>query len=44
MGYYEGKTQRKDGSEISWKGKYVIVWKKEKGDWKIHLDAWNRVE
>jgi len=42
-GYYEGKTKRADGSEVSWKGKYVIVWKKVKGDWKIYLDIWNRV-
>jgi len=40
-GYYEGKTKRKDGSEVSWKGKYVIVWKKEKGQWKMLLDIWN---
>lgn len=42
-GYYEGKTKRKDGSEVSWKGKYVIVWKKEKGQWKMLLDIWNRI-
>lgn len=42
-GYYEGKTKRKDGSESSWKGKYVIVWKKEKGQWKMLLDMWNRM-
>jgi ketosteroid isomerase-like protein len=42
-GYYEGKTRRKDGSEVSWKGKYVIVWKKEKGEWKMLLDIWNRL-
>lgn len=42
-GYYEGKTLRKDGSEVSWKGKYVIVWKKEKGQWKMLLDIWNRM-
>jgi len=43
-GYYEGTTKRKDGTEISWKGKYVIVWKKVDGSWKIYLDIWNRVE
>lgn len=43
-GYYEGTTQRDDGSESSWKGKYVIVWKKVDGDWKIYLDIWNRIE
>lgn len=43
-GYYEGKTKREDGSESSWKGKYVIVWKRVEGEWKIYLDIWNRVE
>ncbi len=42
-GYYEGKTKRADGSESSWKGKYVIVWRKVKGDWKIYLDIWNNL-
>ena len=42
-GYYEGITRRDSGEEISWKGKYVIVWKKVDGDWKIYLDIWNRV-
>jgi ketosteroid isomerase-like protein len=43
IGYYEGKTVKKDASEIEWKGKYLIVWKKEEGDWKIYADAWNRI-
>jgi len=43
IGYYEGRTIRKDGSEVSWKGKYLIVWKKEEGEWKIYADAWNRI-
>lgn len=43
-GYYEGKTRRADGTETAWKGKYVIVWKKEAGDWKMYLDIWNRVK
>ncbi len=44
-GYYEGKTLNADGSETPWRGKYVIVWKKNAdGDWKIYLDIWNRVE
>ncbi len=42
-GYYEGTTRRPDGSEISWKGKYVIVWKKVEGEWKIYLDIWNEI-
>ena len=44
-GYYEGTTRREDGTEINWRGKYVIVWKKQKdGQWKIYLDIWNRIE
>lgn len=43
VGYYEGKTLRANQTETSWKGKYIIIWKKEDGDWKIYLDAWNRV-
>lgn len=42
-GYYEGKTKNAEGEESSWKGKYVIVWKKEEGNWKMHLDIWNSV-
>ncbi|MFP4847267.1 YybH family protein [Winogradskyella sp. PE311] len=40
-GYYEGKTLTKDKKELSWQGKYIIVWKKINGDWKIYLDIWN---
>nr|WP_298999021.1 nuclear transport factor 2 family protein [uncultured Allomuricauda sp.] len=43
-GYYEGKTKRKEGQISSWKGKYVIVWKKVDGDWKMYLDIWNGVK
>jgi len=42
-GYYEGKTINPEGEESSWKGKYVIVWKKEDGNWKMYLDIWNNV-
>ena len=42
-GYYEGQNA-KDGKENPpFKGKYVIVWKKSKGKWKMYLDIWNRV-
>jgi len=40
-GYYKGKTLQADGKISSWQGKYVIIWKKEAGDWKIYLDIWN---
>jgi ketosteroid isomerase-like protein len=42
-GHYEGKTKRKDGQEVSWKGKYVVVWKKVENEWKIYLDIWNSI-
>ncbi len=44
IGYYEGSTLQKDGKTVTWKGKYVIVWKKEDNDWKIYIDMWNRVD
>ncbi len=44
IGYYEGTTRQKDGSESSWRGKYLIVWKKERKDWKIYADAWSRID
>ncbi len=43
-GIYEGETLRANGSTISWKGKYVIVWKKIDGEWKIYLDIWNDIK
>lgn len=43
-GYYEGKTLTAKNETIAWQGKYVIVWKKVKGEWKIYLDCWNRVK
>lgn len=42
-GYYEGKTKRKNGEEVSWRGKYIIIWKKVDKEWKIYLDIWNAV-
>ncbi len=43
-GHYEGKTQRPDGSINEWKGKYVVIWKKEEGQWKMYLDIWNAIQ
>jgi len=40
-GYYEGESQSVSGEKSSFKGKYVIVWKKVEDDWKIYLDIWN---
>ena len=43
-GYYEGTTKRAGGEEVSWRGKYVIIWKRVNKDWKIYLDIWNRIQ
>ncbi len=43
-GAYEGKTQNPDGQINEWQGKYVVVWKKENDQWKMHLDIWNSVK
>ncbi len=42
-GYYEGTTTRANGEQNSWKGKYVIVWKRIEKEWKIYLDIWNSI-
>lgn len=42
-GYYEGATLFNNGKSEVWKGKYLIIWKKEGDDWKIYVDIWNRV-
>ena len=41
-GYYEGSSVSQKG-ESPFKGKYVIVWKKIDGDWKMYLDIWNNI-
>ncbi len=44
FGYYEGTSQNAKGENFEFSGKYVIVWKKIKGEWKIYLDIWNRID
>jgi len=41
-GYYKGRSTNKKG-ENTFKGKYVIIWKKVANDWKIYLDIWNNI-
>lgn len=43
-GTYQGTTKKADGEEITWKGKYVIVWKKIGSNWKMYLDIWNSIK
>lgn len=40
-GTFEGRTVGPEGEETSWRGKYVVVWKKVDGEWKMYLDIWN---
>lgn len=42
-GYYEGRTKRANGEESNWQGKYVVIWRKEEGNWKMYLDIWNGI-
>lgn len=44
FGVYEGTTRRANGDKVSWKGKYVIIWRKEEREWKMYLDIWNRIQ
>ncbi|MFK8004986.1 MAG: DUF4440 domain-containing protein [Saprospiraceae bacterium] len=44
FGYYEGTSQNAKGETFEFHGKYVIVWRKVKGEWKIYLDIWNSVD
>ncbi|WP_109434787.1 DUF4440 domain-containing protein [Aquimarina sp. AU119] len=43
-GIYKGKNKNDDGTEISYKGKYVVIWKKRNNEWKMYLDIWNRIK
>jgi len=43
-GYFQGKNKNDDGTEVSYKGKYVVVWRKTNGTWKMYLDIWNRIK
>jgi len=37
----EGRYKVKVGSQEVDKGKYIVTWKKEDGQWKLHQDIWN---
>jgi uncharacterized protein (TIGR02246 family) len=40
--YEVGKyTLRGSAGELLDTGKYIVVWKREEGRWKLHRDAWN---
>jgi uncharacterized protein (TIGR02246 family) len=40
-GTYRMTMQLKAGGAVPDQGKYLVVWKRENGEWKIHRDAWN---
>ena len=41
IGKYVLKIQPEDGTIITDKGKYLMIWKLVDGSWKWHTDAWN---
>jgi ketosteroid isomerase-like protein len=41
-GVYEGSTLQSDSTTVDWQGKYVVIWKKDDGKWRMYLDIWNR--
>ena len=38
MGNY--KLSGADGQSLD-EGKYIVIWKRQNGDWKLHKDIWN---
>jgi len=38
-GHYDATTIAKDGKSTTTTGRYITVWKKVKGEWKVALDA-----
>lgn len=42
-GYYAGTSKKGNEAVSEWKGKYVVVWKKEEGTWRMYIDIWNRL-
>ncbi len=43
FGYYEGEVESKKGKKSTFKGKYVIIWKKIDEKWEMYLDIWNKL-
>jgi uncharacterized protein (TIGR02246 family) len=38
VGNYEMKVE---GGKVVDRGKYIVIWKREQGQWKLHRDIWN---
>ena len=41
IGRYSFTVPLPTGQTITDTGKYVVVWKREGGTWKLHIDIWN---
>ncbi len=41
LGRYSFIIPLPDGSTVTDVGKYLVVWKREDGTWRLHLDIWN---
>jgi uncharacterized protein (TIGR02246 family) len=41
IGQYTLKFQPAGGESVTDIGKYVVIWKREGDDWKLHVDIWN---
>ncbi len=41
IGEYALTIQPEEGEAIMDQGKYVVVWKRENGEWKLDVDIWN---
>ena len=42
-GYFEGISTNGD-EESKWRGKYVVIWRREGDVWRMYLDIWNRID
>jgi uncharacterized protein (TIGR02246 family) len=38
VGNYEMKVE---GGKVADRGKYIVIWKRDGGQWKLHRDIWN---
>lgn len=38
-GHYEGHSKDKNGQEVVVEGRYITLWKKVNGEWKVAMDA-----
>ena len=41
IGRYALTIQNSNRQNITVTGKYVVIWKKQNADWRLHIDIWN---